>query len=233
MRANQARLGAGLAALAGLWIAVYWWWDPAPEPAIRFDTAAHTAPQPEPPPRQPAQRRPSSTPSSTRSPASGQAPGHAEALALDQPAGVLPPDFYQYVVQEDDTSLQDIARKLFGDPEAWVVIAQSNPVQDPARLKAGQVWKVPLDESNLQGVLVGADGRTITPPAQRAAPPKPEEFIEYVVQPGDSLSLISQRLYGTQRHTDLLFELNRGRLGLRSPDAIRAGQTLRAPRSVE
>lgn len=226
MRPNQARLGAGVTALAGLWIAVYWWWDPSPEPAIRFDTAAQTgpdAPAPEEPPDPPAFHTGASPGQAAGSPQPGQQP---------EPAGVLPPDFYDYVVQDDDTSLRDIARKLLGDPEAWVLIAQSNQVKDPARLKPGQVWRVPLDEHNLQGVVVDADGRTIRPAAPAEAPAT-EEFVEYVVQPGDSLSVISQRLYGTQRHADALFQLNRQRLGLRSPDAIREGQVLRAPKSVE
>lgn len=243
MRAGQARVGAGVAALAGLWIAVYWWWDPSQEPAIRFDTAAQTA--------APAERpaAPDSATPAGGSPAgdegeaaprgaqqaqetSGQRPdrssGQPAGLA-PEPAGVLQPDFYDYVVQEDDASLQEIAEKLLGDRGDWIIIAQSNPMQDPARLRPGQVWRVPLDEENLQGVIVDADGRTIR---SAGAPARaPEEFIEYVVQSGDSLSQISQRLYGTQRHARLLFELNRDRLKLRSEDSIRVGQTLRAPKS--
>jgi nucleoid-associated protein YgaU len=216
MRPNQARFGAGIAALAGLWIAVYWWWEPSPEPAIRFDTAPEPAPE-----------APGEPERSARAPERPQeAPGRPA-----EPAGVLPPDFYEYVVEDEDASLEAIAAKLLGDRGAWVLIAQSNPLKDPRRLRAGQVWRVPLDETNLQGVVVDADGRTITPsPAAEA--PEEEEFVEYVVQPGDSLSVISQRLYGTQRHAELLFELNRQRLGLRSPNSIRVGQALRAPKSA-
>lgn len=226
MRPNQARLGAGVAALVGLWIAVYWWWEPSPEPAIRFDTAAQPVPDGAPPPADP--------PVQPR-------PAQADQIAARQdpprqgpePAGVLPPDFYEYVVEDEDTSLEAIAKKLLGDRSAWVLIAQSNSFMDPARLKAGQVWRVPLDAANLQGVIVDADGRIITTSAGEPATGKPpeEDFVEYVVQSGDSLSVISQRLYGTQRHAELLFELNRRRLGLRSPDSIRVGQALRAPKS--
>lgn len=237
MRPNQARLGAGVAALAGLWIAVYWWWEPSPEPAIRFDTVGQA------PHETATDRRVESRPGgevdqapTRRAPVAAQPPQQAPALPA---AGVLPPDFYEYVVEADDASLEAIAQKLLGDRSAWVLLAQSNPLKDPARLKAGQVWRVPLDEANLQGVVVDADGRTITASAaagdEPADPPPgaaaPEEFVEYVVQSGDSLSVISQRLYGTQRHADLLFELNRRRLGLRSADSISVGQTLRAPKS--
>ena len=220
MRPNQARLGAGVAALAGLWIAVYWWWDPAPEPAIRFDTAGQTGPEPD-PARAPIPARVAQPP----------APEAREvAPPAQEPAGVLPPDFYEYVVQEDDTSLEAIAAKLLGNPGAWVIIAQSNPLKDPGRLRPGQVWRIPLDEANLQGVVVDAEGRTIA--AGPGEAPAAEEFVEYVVQSGDSLSAISQRLYGTPRHAELLFELNRQRLGLRSAHSIRVGQTLRAPQSA-
>lgn len=246
MRPGQARVGAGVAALAGLWIAVYWWWDPSQEPAIRFDTAAQPLP-PAPGFPTPAEGTPgveegeqaargaqqTQRPSGQRS---DQPPGTLSERSSGQPAGLAPepagvlqPDFYDYVVQEDDANLQEIAEKLLGDRGDWIIIAQSNPMQDPARLRPGQVWRVPLDEENLQGVIVDADGRTIR---SAGAPARAsEEFIEYVVQSGDSLSQISQRLYGTQRHARLLFELNRDRLKLRSEDSIRVGQTLRAPKS--
>ena len=50
----------------------------------------------------------------------------------------------------------------------------------------------------------------------------------YVVQPGDSLTSISRRFYGTSNRWKDIFKANRDRLV--SPESLRAGQTLRLPR---
>ncbi|MFG0285136.1 MAG: LysM peptidoglycan-binding domain-containing protein [Phycisphaerales bacterium JB039] len=217
MRGNHTRLGAGLGALAVLWIAVYWWWDPSGEPPIRFDTGETGPADPGPAPVDPAPP--------TRDPP----PTAAEAPA--EPAGVLPPDSWAYIVQRDDETLESIAEEYLGDSADWVIIAQMNPLKDPARISAGDTWYIPLDKGNLQGQLVDAEGRPVAPQREPAPPPAPEDFIEYVVQPGDSLSVISQRLYGTQKHAQMLYELNRQRLGLRSIDAISVGQVIHAPKT--
>ena len=50
----------------------------------------------------------------------------------------------------------------------------------------------------------------------------------YVVQPGDTLSSISKRFYGSSRRWKDIFKANRDRLV--SPESVRQGQTLRLPR---
>lgn len=58
------------------------------------------------------------------------------------------------------------------------------------------------------------------------APPEPD-YETYTVRSGDSLSLISQRLYGSARHWRLLYEANRDRIP--DPDRLRLGTELRVP----
>ncbi len=50
----------------------------------------------------------------------------------------------------------------------------------------------------------------------------------YVVQPGDTLSSISKRYYGSVRRWKDIYKANRDRLA--SPESVRPGQTLRLPR---
>ncbi len=50
----------------------------------------------------------------------------------------------------------------------------------------------------------------------------------YVVQPGDTLSSISKRFYGTSGKWQQIFKANRDRLA--SPESVRPGQSLRLPR---
>ena len=63
-------------------------------------------------------------------------------------------------------------------------------------------------------------------PAVTAPPPKPEAKI-YVVQPGDSLVTIADRIYGDVNMTGPLFAANQAILS--RPDDLRAGQTLVLP----
>ncbi len=50
----------------------------------------------------------------------------------------------------------------------------------------------------------------------------------YVVQPGDTLSSISKRFYGTSNRWRQIFKANRDRLA--SPESLSQGQTIRLPR---
>ncbi|MCC5785867.1 MAG: LysM peptidoglycan-binding domain-containing protein [Phycisphaerales bacterium] len=57
-------------------------------------------------------------------------------------------------------------------------------------------------------------------------PPEPAERT-YTVRSGDSLSVISQRVYGSARHWRVLYEANRDRIP--DPDRLRVGAELRVP----
>lgn len=63
------------------------------------------------------------------------------------------------------------------------------------------------------------------PPPVPAPPPEPQTPRTVVVQPGDSLSRISERELDTVRRMGEILELN----GLRDANSIQAGQVLRLP----
>ncbi len=64
-------------------------------------------------------------------------------------------------------------------------------------------------------------------PDRAPAPPPEPEYETYTVRSGDSLSEISQRLYGSARHWRFLYEANRDRIP--DPDRLRVGTELRVP----
>lgn len=216
------RTAIGLLALAALWNAVYWVWPVDRQPPITLAAEAiDTGPiQTETPKPAPV--------AAAREPEPQPVPEIADPMLVDDPesGGLVPPRFDLYTVTEQDRTLGDIASRLFGDKDHWRAIARANPHRDPARLKAGQVWRIPLDPDNIQGQLVDAQGNPI-----EAAPPTPPsaDATEYVVRAGDTLGAISKLHYGTTQHADAIFEFNRERLGLRSARAIRPGQVLRIP----
>ncbi|MEO6398705.1 MAG: LysM peptidoglycan-binding domain-containing protein [Tepidiformaceae bacterium] len=61
-------------------------------------------------------------------------------------------------------------------------------------------------------------------PAAAEAPSAPQT---YVVQPGDSLSAISQKMYGDAKHWDTIFEHNKDKIS--DPNMIHPGQELVIP----
>ena len=103
------------------------------------------------------------------------------------PGAVTPPPFDLYTVQPDET-IESIAVRLLGDRKYWQAIAQMNPSVDPIRLTAGQQLRIPADMQNLQGVTT-----------EHAPPAAPPELI-YVVARNDTLSGISQKVYGRSIH---------------------------------
>ena len=66
-------------------------------------------------------------------------------------------------------------------------------------------------------------------PASEAAPAAeaPSAPQTYVVQPGDSLSAISEKVYGDAKHWDTIFEHNKDKIS--DPNMIHPGQELVIP----
>jgi LysM repeat protein len=86
----------------------------------------------------------------------------------------------------------------------------------------------------IQGVLdqLAAEGRRfLVPmseePSEPPAPPPPPQPSTYVVQPGDTLWLISVKVYGTGTLWEVIFEANRDILD--DPSRLRPGQVLKIP----
>ncbi len=137
-------------------------------------------------------------------------PGASPALAAPAVAGTR-----SYRVRENDT-FSKIARREYGSADHAKWLMQANALSDPTKLRIGDVLVLPpLPAPGAVPVKV--------PPA--ASKPVATEARSYVVQKNDTLGQISQRLYGSSRHADLLMKAN----GLKRPEDLRAGQTLTVP----
>jgi len=131
-------------------------------------------------------------------------------------------DSVLYTVQAGD-SLAVIAQRLYGDPLAYPRLFRANRglrqpdgqrVTLPTLIQPGWRLRVPLPAALLERL--------------------PDGGLQYVVQRGDSLSLITARFLGDWRLTRTLWDLNRGRLqedgqALEDPALIQPGWTLRLP----
>ena len=134
----------------------------------------------------------------------------APATVPDAPAGAR-----SVRVREGDT-LEKIARRELGNGGRWQEIAQLNGIHDPRKIKVGQALLLP----GTGGAAPAAAPASI--PAPAAATPAERS---YTVQNGDTLSKISQQVYGTSKHWQRIQEHN----GIRDARSLKAGQTLRIP----
>jgi nucleoid-associated protein YgaU len=124
------------------------------------------------------------------------------------------PQFISHIVAKGET-LASIAERYLGKEGSAGVIAAANPLLSPQDLAPGRVIRIPKDPNNIQG-------KPLSIPLPEPGTP---EF--WTVQAGDTLGTISQRVYGTVKHTQLIFDANKDQL--RSPDKLKAGMRLALP----
>jgi len=204
---RASRVFMGLCVLVLLWIGVYWLWQPgASAPALSpRDASAGRAPDREPPGVPPDRLPAASRPDPASAP----------------PGGVTPPEFRDYIVRGDDT-FERIAERELGDAALWTVVARANPLKDPRRLRAGQVLRLPLDATNVQGRPAPGPA-----PATREPERPPPGAVTYTVRPGDTLSEIAKRHYGATAYARMIYEANTDTM--RDINSLSVGQTLRLP----
>jgi nucleoid-associated protein YgaU len=216
MNHASTRILGGLLLLAVVWIGTYWIWTPR-TPRISFAAS---------PSDEAGGDGANSGGIAAPAPSGLTASDEADGPPLVSPnAGVIPPGFHQYTVQPGD-SFQSIAERFFGADADGSVIARSNPLMDPRRLRAGRVILVPKDPGNIQGIP------TATREPEKLSTQQPDtnpnqSARSYTVQRGDSLSLIAQRLLGSPKYADAIFQANRSSMA--SKDAIKVGQVLIIP----
>ncbi len=230
MNDSVRRTAAGVLALVVLWICVYWWWPS--EPRISFaqaDSAADSDQNASDVDQLPAPRREVPPPEQARPLPVPQPPGPApqdEPSRTPVPAPlVTPPEFIEHTVERGET-FGSISRRYFGSTRHANDIARANPFIDPSRLRPGRVIRVPKDPENIQGkpAVPSSPVTPVTPAPGSINYDKPRS---YTVVAGDTLSRISQKMYGTQANTTLIFESNRNLLA--SPDDLAIGQVLVIP----
>lgn len=222
MDERTSRIFFGLCLLVLVWIGVYWMWQPSrdQDPTFTFEEPHLNEPDPG------LIITKDNPPGSSVEPVVEVEP--IVQPVVEQPAKsavrLIPPEFIEHIVQKDEL-MQTIARHYYGSIDDWSVIARANPRVDPRKLKPGMVLRIPADKENIQGRL---EGDTTEPGVISShINDSGSKVIEYVVRSGDSLSVISQRIYGSSRHAKFIYESNRD--VLRSMDAIAVGQLLRLP----
>ncbi len=213
MQDNTGKVVLGLLGMVALWIAVYWWWPV--DPPVSFAQSQSAAP----PVFGTSDRPP---PTLAQQPIDQIATPPVLVPPVPQGPGVIAPVFLQHTIGVGET-LESISKMYYGSTDHTAAILAANPTKNPPDLKPGRIINVPKDPRNIQGIPV-------------AAPPSADSDIpvtnaptasEYVVQQGDALSKISQKVYGSSRHANIIYEANRD--AMKNPNSLRVGQKLRIP----
>lgn len=133
----------------------------------------------------------------------------------------------EYVIKEKDT-LDTIAQAKYGSKRYATLIVEANPNLKPTSLRIGRKIVLPA-------MPVKADV-AVTPPVESApvvVAETPKEVVAaaapktYTVAQGDSLMVVSQKVYGTARHYKKVYEANKDKIT--DPNNLLIGLTLNMP----
>ncbi|MFN8557945.1 MAG: N-acetylmuramoyl-L-alanine amidase [Dehalococcoidia bacterium] len=135
-------------------------------------------------------------------------------MALALGIGVTPlvaqdPSRTQRVTVQPGDTLSSLAVKFYGSVDAVERIAAANLLTDPHKIVAGTTLSLPAAE----------------PATARTSASATATGRQMMVQPGDTLSAISQRTYGSPAYAAALAALN----GLADPNLVVAGMKLTVP----
>ena len=123
-----------------------------------------------------------------------------------------------HVVVEGDT-LTSIAKQYWGTSQGWENIVKANPGLTPTNLKIGAKLNIPAKDSPIVKTVATptASGTTVAGGGQ-----------DYEVVSGDTLSQISNKVYGDSKHWNLIYEANKKSIG-EDPAALVVGTKLTIP----
>lgn len=136
------------------------------------------------------------------------------------PTETLQQEFVIYVVERND-SLWKIAVKFYGQGDRWRTIYNDNKavIKNPGRLYAGQQLLI-----RLPSATTAVQETAATSAAQAATTEN-----TYIVQKGDMLWSIADRVYGDGKLWTVIYAANKD--SIKNPERIRAGQVLDIPRT--
>lgn len=164
---------------------------------------------------------------STDAASTGGLESERQSLGLpDRPAPHLAvtaaSEFKTYTIQAGDT-FSSVARKFLGAEKHWSKIAQANPTVDPAKLKIGQVIRIPPSADTDHSPAPG-----VTEPSDSPSSSSSDSGVTYTVKEGDTLSDIAEQYYNSSAKWKVIYEANRRAIG-DDPGRLKDGMKLVIP----
>jgi len=150
-------------------------------------------------------------------PRADRLPAGAALLTLEGLEDTFEPDLKQYVWKSGDTFVA-LAERLYGDARMSKLLRQFN--EDRTDVEPGERILVPVFDGRR-----GSDARSAD--AGSDEPPSAAHGDLYTVEEGDSLWVISKKVYGVGASWETIYQANRD--VLESPDDLDVGMKLRIP----
>ena len=128
---------------------------------------------------------------------------------------------------QPNESISILAKKYYGDPKKFQIIAEYNQLKDATRVRVGQKVKVPV----VEGVSFFAKAEDIIAISEKMPKPSPTEvvddkdFITHTVKGGESLSKLAIRYYGDYKKFPIIARYNQ----LNENVGLRVGQKIKIP----
>jgi nucleoid-associated protein YgaU len=133
------------------------------------------------------------------------------------------PKTEEWVIEQGQT-LESIAEAKYGSRSFVGLITQANPDVKPNALRVGKKLVLPpKPEKKAEEAVAGPKA---TPGGESPVAVVNNQKV-YTVQPGDTLSGISTKVYNTSRHVEKIYEANRDRIA--DPSTLYVGTKLVMP----
>lgn len=128
---------------------------------------------------------------------------------------------------QPDESIAMLARKYYGDPKNFRIIAEYNELEDATKVRVGQEIKVPVVEDMLffgtPEEIITVSGEIPESSLTEVIPVK--SFTVHTVESGESLSKLALRYYGDYKKFPIIAQYNQ----LDESASLRAGQKIKIP----
>ncbi|MDA1007772.1 MAG: LysM peptidoglycan-binding domain-containing protein [Planctomycetota bacterium] len=148
-------------------------------------------------------------------------PDSAVPVAPIAPIAPITPVLTDYVVKDGDT-FSSIAKMWFGSEAKLNAIVAANPSVDPKRLKIGSTIKLPPKDGS--GAVVQGGGAAIA----NSGTSSTDSTTTYTVVKGDTLSSISESVYGDSKRWSRIYDANKATIGS-DPSKLKLGMKLQIP----
>ena len=128
---------------------------------------------------------------------------------------------------QPNESISILAKKYYGDPKKFQIIAEYNQLEDATKVKAGQKVKVPV----VEGISFFAKTEDIITSSEKIPESSPTEdvtvdnFITHTVKGGESLSKLALRYYGDYKKFPIIARYNQ----LNEKVGLKVGQKIKIP----
>ena len=132
-----------------------------------------------------------------------------------------------HTIQHNE-SISILAKKYYGDPKKFQIIAEYNQLQDATKVRAGQKIKVPVVEG-ISFFAKTEDSITSSEKVPESSPTQVvtvENFITHTVTGGESLSKLALRYYGDYKKFSIIARYNQ----LNEKVDLRVGQEIKIPK---